>query len=103
MEQSLAAHIEQTPGVRGGKPRISGTRICISDVVIWTEQGQSPDEIVTDFPQLTLADVHAALAYYYDHREAVDHQISQAEAFAAEMRKKSPSPLLKGKANPDAD
>ena len=101
MEQSLAAHIEQTPGVRGGKPRISGTRICVSDVVLWTEQGKSPDEIVTDFPQLTLANVYAALAYYHDHRETVDRQIAQADSFAEKLRGENPSLLSKNKTNRD--
>ncbi len=86
MEQTIAAHIESTPGVRGGKPRIAGTRICVSDVVLWTEQGRSPEEIVTDFPQLSLASVYASLAYYHDHRERIDQQIRESEEFAAECR-----------------
>jgi uncharacterized protein (DUF433 family) len=86
MDSTLSGHIESTPGVRSGKPRIKGTRICVSDVVIWTEQGQSPEEIVTDFPQLSLADVHAALAYYHDHRIEIDRQIRESEEFAKSMR-----------------
>ena len=86
MQRGIAAHIEATPGVRGGKPRVAGTRICVSDVVLWTEQGRSPDEIVADFPQLSLADVHAALAYYYDHRDEIDSQIRQSDAFVDELR-----------------
>ncbi|MGA2061423.1 MAG: DUF433 domain-containing protein [Thermoguttaceae bacterium] len=85
MEPILTQHIESTPGTRGGKPRITGTRICVSDVVIWTERGRSPEEIVTDFPQLSLSDVFAALAYYYDHREEIDRQMKESEAFARTM------------------
>lgn len=40
-------HIESTTGVCGGRPRIAGRRIRVQDVVLWTEQGQSPDEIVS--------------------------------------------------------
>lgn len=40
--------IESSAGIRGGKARIAGTRITVSDIVIWNEQGQSADEIVTD-------------------------------------------------------
>ncbi len=61
----IAEHVEITPGVCGGRPCVAGTRIRVLDVVIWSELGQSPDEIVASFPQLTLADVHAALAYYW--------------------------------------
>jgi uncharacterized protein (DUF433 family) len=85
MEPILTQHIESTPGTRGGKPRITGTRICVSDVVIWTEQGRSPEEIVTDFPQLSLSDVFAALAYYHDHREEIDRQMKESEEFARAM------------------
>ncbi|MBU4273543.1 MAG: DUF433 domain-containing protein [Planctomycetes bacterium] len=83
IESTVVQHIEITPGVRGGKPRIAGTRICVSDVVIWTEQGRSPYEIVADYPQLTLADVYAALAYYHDHQADIDRQIKESEDFVA--------------------
>ena len=83
VESTVVQHIEITPGVRSGKPRIAGTRICVSDVVIWTEQGRSPYEIVADYPQLTLADVYAALAYYHDHQADIDRQIKESEDFVA--------------------
>lgn len=70
-------HIEITPGICGGKPRIAGHHIRVQDIVLWTEEGLSPDEIVSRFPQLSLADVHAALAYYHDHRADVDQQIRE--------------------------
>ena len=55
-------HIEITAGVCGGKPRIAGHRIRVQDIYVWHElQGQTPEEIVADFPQLTLGDVHAAI------------------------------------------
>ncbi len=86
MSETTTTRVESTPGVRGGKPRIAGTRICVCDVVIWTEQGRSPEEIVTDFPQLSLADVYAALAFYHEDRETIDRQIRQSESFAEAVR-----------------
>jgi uncharacterized protein (DUF433 family) len=86
MMESVVQHVEITPGVRGGKPRIAGSRICVSDIVIWTEQGRSPYEIVADFPHLTLADVYAALAYYHDHQSEIDRQIQDSEEFAVAMQ-----------------
>ena len=77
-----------------GKPRIAGHRIRVEDIVIWTEQGQSPDEIVADFPQLSLGDVHAALAYYFDHREEIRHDMEEDERFVAEMKARSGPGLL---------
>lgn len=87
-------HIEVTPGVCGGRARIAGHRIRVQDVVLWTEQGQSPDQIVTDFPQLSLADVYAALAYYHDRREEIDRQIREDDQFAAEMKAQADPGIL---------
>lgn len=88
------SHIEVTPGTCGGRPRIAGHRIRVQDVVIWTEQGQSPDQIVADFPQLSLADVYAALAYYHDHRDEIDCQIREDDEFVARMRAQAGPGLL---------
>jgi uncharacterized protein (DUF433 family) len=61
--------------VAGGKPRITGHRITVQDVVVWHERlGLSADEIASEYG-LSLADVYAALAYYYDHREEIDRAI----------------------------
>jgi uncharacterized protein (DUF433 family) len=87
-------HIESSPEVCGGKPRIAGSRVRVQDIVVWTEAGQSPDEIVGSFPHLTLADVYAALAYYHDHREAIDRQIHEDDDFVAAMKAKCGPGLL---------
>jgi len=90
----ITEHIEITPGICGGKPRISGHRIKVEDVVIWHERmGMSPDEIVDRYPTLTLSDVYAALAYYHDHLEEIRQQIREDETFASEMKAKTPSIL----------
>ncbi len=91
---SVKQHITSTPGVAGGKPCIAGTRIRVQDVVIRTELGESPDEIVKAYPHLTLADIHAALAYYYDNRAAIDEQIREGEVLAAQVKNKSRPGLL---------
>ena len=59
--------------------------------------GQSADEICAE-RDLTLADVHAALAYYFDHREEIDGAIKADEDFVAELRLRKPS-LLQRKLN----
>jgi uncharacterized protein (DUF433 family) len=73
-------HIEITAGICGGAPRVAGTRIRVSQIAILTEQGTSADEIVAAYPHLSLADVYAALAYYHDHREAIEQEIREANA-----------------------
>ena len=89
--KTLDQHIEITPGVCGGKPRIAGHRITVQNVAIWHERmGQRADEIAAEY-DLTLADVHAALAYYFDHQAEIDRSIEEGNAFAEELRQRSPS------------
>jgi uncharacterized protein (DUF433 family) len=67
-------------------------RIRVEDIVIWHERmGLSPDEIVSQYPTITLADVYAALAYYHDHFDEIRRQILQDEEFARDMQAKTPS------------
>jgi uncharacterized protein (DUF433 family) len=87
-------HVTTTPGVCGGKPCITGTRIRVQDVVIRTELGESPDQIIAAYPQLSLADVHAALAYYYDNRDLIDQQIREDESLAQQMKQQAGPGLL---------
>lgn len=51
------------PGKRGGKPCIRGMRIAVYDVLDWLAQGMSEKEIVEDYPELTVADIRACLAF----------------------------------------
>ena len=91
--KTLDAHIDVMPGVAGGKPRIARHRITVQNVVIWHEcMGRSADEIAIEYG-LSLADVYAALAYYFDHREAVDASIREGRAFAEALRARTPSKL----------
>ena len=92
MDTNLA-HVAVTPGVAGGKPRIAGHRITVQDIAVWHERlGLSADEIATEYG-LSLADVYAALAYYYDHREEIDQAIRADQEFIAALRQRSPSKL----------
>jgi uncharacterized protein (DUF433 family) len=92
MTAVISEHIEITPGVCGGKPRIAGHRIRVQDVVVWHEQmGMSPDEIVSRYPTITLADVYAALTYYHDHLAEIRQQMRESDAFVQELQAKIPS------------
>jgi len=81
------AHVEITPGTCSGRPRVRGTRVRVANIVLWNEQGQSPDEIVLGHPTVSLAAVHAALAFYFDNREAMDKQIAEDEEFVESFKK----------------
>ncbi|MCC6149448.1 MAG: DUF433 domain-containing protein [Planctomycetes bacterium] len=59
-------HISIDPDKRSGKPCIRGLRITVYDVLEYLAGGMTPDQIVTDFPDLTLEDIRACLAYAAD-------------------------------------
>jgi uncharacterized protein (DUF433 family) len=60
------------PGKRGGRPCIRGLRIAVGDVLGWLAAGMSQTQILTEYPELTEADVRACLAYAADReRRAV--------------------------------
>src|SRR5688572_3281095 len=93
--KTLDQHIEISPGVAGGRPRIAGHRITVQNVAIWHEWlGRSVDEIATEY-NLSIADVYAALAYYHDHRKEIDKNIKDDEEFVEALRKEIPSKLNK--------
>jgi len=91
--QSLDRHIVATPGTLGGKARIAGRRISVEDIAIWhAKLGKTVDEICVEY-DLSLAEVHAALAYYYDHQVEIDQHIKETDAFVRALRESSPSIL----------
>jgi uncharacterized protein (DUF433 family) len=84
--------IVSTPGTCGGRARIDGHRITVEDVAIWHERmGMSADEIVSAHPGITLSEVHAALAYYFENREAIEADIREGKAIVAKLRAGQPS------------
>ena len=88
-------HIVVTPGTCGGKPRIAGHRIRVQDIAILHEDyGYTPDEILSDYPSITLADIYAALAYYFDHREAIRQDIADDEAFVETFKQQHPEKIV---------
>ena len=59
-------------GKRGGRPCVRGLRIAVADVLGWLAAGMSEQQILTDYPELTEADIRACLAYAADReRRAV--------------------------------
>ncbi len=56
-------HITIDPGKRSGKPCIRNLRITVTDILEYLAAGMSENEIVRDFPDLTVDDIHASLAF----------------------------------------
>ena len=72
--------ITRSPDVRGGRPRIAGTGITVRRIVGWYRLGLSPEEIADRIEHLSLAQVHAALAYYHANPVEIDADIAADEA-----------------------
>jgi uncharacterized protein (DUF433 family) len=78
-----------------GRPWIDDTNIKVIEVVLdHTASGMSPQQIHDEYPDLSLAQIHAALTYYFDHKQAMDDEIERQrreyETMRAEANAKSP-------------
>lgn len=93
--RSLDQRIESTPGVAGGKPRLAGRRITVQNIAFWHEwMGRTIEEIATEY-DLSLADIHAALAYYYANQQDIDQAIREGAGFAGALRAHTSSKLAR--------
>ena len=83
-------HIVVEPEVLGGEPHIAGRRIGVSHIAVWIAyQGASPQDSADEF-HLSLGEVHAALAYYYDHKTEVDAMVATSQQRAGELAQRYP-------------
>jgi uncharacterized protein (DUF433 family) len=77
----ISTLIVKTDDTCGGHPRIAGTRLSVQQIAVLTKQGLNPLEIIKEYENISLAQVHAALAYYYANQEEI-------EAYLAEEKQK---------------
>ncbi len=75
----IGSLIISSPDVRGGRPRIAGTGVTVQRIVGWYQVGLSPEEIAERIGHLSLAQVHAALAYFHANRDEVLAAMAQDE------------------------
>ncbi len=62
-EELFPDRVVVDPNICGGQPCIRGTRIYIAVILDGLAEGLTPEQIIDHYPQLTLEDIHAALAY----------------------------------------
>jgi uncharacterized protein (DUF433 family) len=72
----IGTMIASKPGIHGGRPIIAGTGVTVQRIAVWHKLGYSPEEIARKIEHLSLAQIHAALAYYYANREAIETDIA---------------------------
>jgi uncharacterized protein (DUF433 family) len=76
----LDSMLTSSPGVCGGRLRIDGTRVTVLQIVTLYKRGETPEEISLNFPHVTLAQVHAALAYYHANQAEVEQELAEERA-----------------------
>jgi len=70
--------LRERPGIRGGRPSIAGTGVSVRRIAQWHNMGQTPEEIVRTLGgHLSLAQVHAALAYYYANQGEIGADLEE--------------------------
>ncbi len=79
--------IVRTPEIRGGRPRIAETGMTVQRIVGWYKLGLSPEEIATQIPHLTLAQVYAALAYYHANSEEIEAALLEEDRAAEDLER----------------
>src|SRR5207248_3365565 len=86
--------ITSTPGVRGGRPCVAGTGVSVMRIAGWYKQGWIPEDIARRLG-LTLAQVHAALAYYHANQEEVEANLVEEATEYDEAMQGTPDAKLR--------
>ena len=83
----IGSLVVRTADIRGGRPRIAGTGITVQRIVGWYKLGLSPEEIADRIGHLSLAQIHAALAYYHANRDAIEADLATEEEEAQRLER----------------
>jgi len=87
------AHRNHPRRLRRQRPRVAGTRIRVQDVYVWPVEGKTADAIVADFPQLQVADVLCALAYFWIIAPKLSSKCSRGRFRRQNTRRLGPGPI----------
>lgn len=72
----IGSLISSRPEFRGGLPCVAGTGVSVRRIAALSNMGETPEDIARGFGHLSLAQVHAALAYYHANREEIDANLA---------------------------
>lgn len=73
-----------------GVPTLVGTTMKVVELVMSQRaHGWSPEELHFQFPRLPLGQIHAALAYYWDHKDELDADIDRRSEYAEQARREA--------------
>ncbi|HUY33431.1 MAG TPA: DUF433 domain-containing protein [Pirellulales bacterium] len=94
----VSASVEHICLDEKGVARIVGSRSKVMQIVMdKLAHGWGPEEIRAQYPHLTLAQIHAAFAYYYDHQAEIDSQIEDYNRYSTAMRAAAGESPIAGK------
>lgn len=82
---TLDTMLVRTADVCGGKLRIEGTRVTVNQIAVLYKRGESAEEIAGHYPQITLAQVYVALAWFHSHTQELDDELKAEEAEARRL------------------
>ncbi len=80
-------HITSDKKILNGVPIITGTRIAVRTIAGYYQMGLSADEILNSIPHLSAAQVHSALAFYFDHQKQIDSDINMNKVIYESIKK----------------
>jgi len=75
--KTVYSHITKDPEVCGGRACIDGTRIRVVDIACLQREGHTPEKMLEVYPSLNLAQVHAALSYYYENPQEIESALQE--------------------------
>lgn len=81
----IGSLIARDPSIRGGRPFVAGTGTTVQRIVTWYKLGLTSEEIADRIGHLTLAQIHAAIAYYHANRDEIEQAIAADDERAAEL------------------
>jgi uncharacterized protein (DUF433 family) len=84
---AIGSLISRRPAMRGGRPCVAGTGVSVRRIAVLHNMGTTPADIVRKYGHLSLAQVHAALTYYYAAQAEVDDDLAAEDRLAEELEK----------------
>jgi len=86
--KTVYSHVTKQPGVRGGRACVDDTRIAVVDIVALLKQGHSAEQMLVAYPSLNLAQVHAAISYYYENKDEIEAELAEDDGWEEEHERR---------------
>jgi uncharacterized protein (DUF433 family) len=87
----IGSLLDRDPKIRGGRPKVADTGVTVMRIAGWYKLGLTPEEIATEYGHLSLAQVHAALAYYHANAEEIEADLAEEDALALRLEREKTS------------